>query len=124
MFEVDKSQLDPDDDRHNDNDETPGVVWVNAYRISRHFGGPEEGGWWYDWYTCVASMPITNGLPDTEQRCALIGIWMAESLGWTPTPYEMNHGGSRFVVNGHSDFAVYTEKSYQESETTHRPHYE
>ena len=24
--------------------------YVVAYGISRHYGGPEEGGWWYDWH--------------------------------------------------------------------------
>lgn len=23
--------------------------YIVAYGISRHYGGPEEGGWWYDW---------------------------------------------------------------------------
>jgi hypothetical protein len=22
--------------------------YVNVYDLSRHYGGPEEGGWWYD----------------------------------------------------------------------------
>ena len=22
---------------------------IVAYGVSRHYGGPEEGGWWYDW---------------------------------------------------------------------------
>src|SRR5690606_24555927 len=24
--------------------------YIVLVRITRHFGGPEEGGWWYDWY--------------------------------------------------------------------------
>jgi len=24
------------------------MLYVNAYRVSRAYGGPEEGGWWYD----------------------------------------------------------------------------
>jgi hypothetical protein len=23
-------------------------VWINVYSSTRHYGGPEEGGWWYD----------------------------------------------------------------------------
>lgn len=26
---------------------------VVAWQISRHYGGPEEGGWWYDWTEVV-----------------------------------------------------------------------
>ena len=24
------------------------MVWVNVYEADRAYGGPEEGGWWYD----------------------------------------------------------------------------
>lgn len=99
------------------------VVWVNAYRISRHYGGPEEGGWWYDWHTCIASMPISVS-DDIEEHVDKIKAMMKEALGWEPDAYEAQHGGSRFTVNGHSDFAVYLESSYQESETTEGQHYE
>jgi hypothetical protein len=32
------------------------LVWVNAYLIDRAFGGPEEGGWWYDTGHLLASV--------------------------------------------------------------------
>lgn len=25
-------------------------VYVSVYEVTRCYGGPEEGGWWYDWY--------------------------------------------------------------------------
>lgn len=28
-------------------------VWVNVYHITREYGGPEEGGWYYNWRTLV-----------------------------------------------------------------------
>jgi hypothetical protein len=93
------------------------VIWVNAYRISRHYGGPEEGGWYYDWNTCIASMPVLNGTKTTQARIDFIIEWMQETLGW-----ESEH--NRYSVLGDADFAVYVEDLYQESETTERPHYE
>ncbi len=24
--------------------------YITAYRVSEHYGGPEEGGWWYKWF--------------------------------------------------------------------------
>lgn len=33
----------------------PKRTWVNVYTVTRHYGGPEEGGWWYDNHTCEAS---------------------------------------------------------------------
>jgi hypothetical protein len=34
------------------------VYYVNAYEVTRHYGGPEEGGWWYNLNTPIASVPI------------------------------------------------------------------
>ena len=31
--------------------------YVNVYQITRHFGGHEEGGWWYDWWECLECVP-------------------------------------------------------------------
>jgi hypothetical protein len=28
-------------------------LYVTLYEVSRDYGGPEEGGWWYDWWTPV-----------------------------------------------------------------------
>ena len=27
---------------------TPGCFYINEYHVTRHYGGPEEGGWYYD----------------------------------------------------------------------------
>lgn len=27
--------------------------YIAEFGVSRHYGGPEEGGWWYDWYELV-----------------------------------------------------------------------
>lgn len=33
-------------------------LYVNAYSITRHFGGREEGGWYYDSFFPLASIPV------------------------------------------------------------------
>jgi len=33
------------------------IVYVTAYGVTREYGGPEEGGWWYDWKTHLLSVP-------------------------------------------------------------------
>lgn len=106
------------------NDQKLRVIWVNAYRISRHFGGAEEGGWYYDWSDCIASMPVLNGTRLTQAKCDVTIEWMREALGWEPSKYETNHGGSRFTVNGSADYACYVEDRRAESQSTERPHYE
>jgi hypothetical protein len=99
------------------------VFWVNAYSVSSEYGGPEEGGWWYDWYKCIASMPVQNN-DHSERHIGTIEQLMKNALGWEPTPYEQNHGGSRYTANGHSDFLIRIEGKRMQSETTERRFYE
>lgn len=35
------------------------TLFVNVYEVTRHFGGYEEGGWWYDWFECLQSVPVS-----------------------------------------------------------------
>ncbi len=37
--------------------------YVNAYAVTRHYGGPEEGGWWYNRGQPLASVPVKIGPP-------------------------------------------------------------
>ena len=34
------------------------LMYVNAYEVYRAYGGPEEGGWWYDRGEAKASVPV------------------------------------------------------------------
>lgn len=33
-------------------------LFVNAHAVTRHYGGPEEGGWWYNTGEARASIPV------------------------------------------------------------------
>lgn len=37
------------------------LKYINAYEVTRHYGGPEEGGWWYNHHEHVASVPVIIG---------------------------------------------------------------
>ena len=37
------------------------LKYINAYEVTRHYGGPEEGGWWYNSGEPVASVPVIIG---------------------------------------------------------------
>tara|TARA_R110002020_G_scaffold215083_1_gene422209 strand:+ start:3012 stop:3404 length:393 start_codon:yes stop_codon:yes gene_type:complete len=39
------------------------LKYVNAYSVTRHYGGPEEGGWWYNRGYPLASVPVVIGPP-------------------------------------------------------------
>lgn len=47
--------------------------YLNAYEVTRHYGGPEEGGWWYNMGTPLASIPLKAtsviGHLDGCERC-------------------------------------------------------
>ncbi len=34
------------------------VEYVNIYLVDRAYGGSEEGGWWFDYGTVQASIPV------------------------------------------------------------------
>lgn len=89
----------------------PTNKWVNAYRISRHYGGAEEGGWYYDIRECLASVPCADALEVTSVQDML-----TRNIGWEANEYAKRHGGARFTVNGGSDFLAAIESERAESE--------
>lgn len=34
------------------------MLYVNVYEVGRAYGGPEEGGWWFDTGSPVAAIPV------------------------------------------------------------------
>ncbi len=44
------------------------LVWVNAVLRDRVYGGPEEGGWWYDECTVLESIMVPADLAARTQR--------------------------------------------------------
>jgi hypothetical protein len=46
------------------------VMYVNAYAVTRHFGGHEEGGWWYNAGSPLASIPVrATSMPLHDDSC-------------------------------------------------------
>jgi hypothetical protein len=89
------------------------IVFVTAYGISRHYGGPEEGGWWYDWWEPVESVPVAYS--NAEVMKAQMEI-KHDGVNSNPT--------DRFSVLGNGeDLAVVIEDEINEFRTTERPHY-
>lgn len=39
---------------------TKTTYYVNVYRVERVYGGPEEGGWWYDMREILRSTPCVS----------------------------------------------------------------
>lgn len=87
------------------------IVFVNVYSITRHYGGPEEGGWYYNWNECIESIPVQNKFSDLMKEEAI-------------KRYESRKHGNIYSVLGGTDIDVRIEENPKESETKERPHYE
>jgi hypothetical protein len=45
------------------------LMYVNAYSITRHYGGPQEGGWWYNHGEPIASIPVRAVSKPGHENC-------------------------------------------------------
>ncbi|MEO2202247.1 hypothetical protein ABGV42_00635 [Paenibacillus pabuli] len=94
-----------------DNSDNPFDAFVNVYRVTRHYGGPEEGGWWYNNYRCVETVKSNLFLAKT----------VLEQL---EEKYSEHAHGDIYSVNGGQEFVVAVEVLEAQGEDTSRPYYE
>jgi hypothetical protein len=87
------------------------IVFVNVYSVTRHYGGPEEGGWYFDWLECIETYPCRNEVAGTM-------------LKMLTDKNEHKKFGDISSVLGGQDIYVEIEETPKESETTERPYYE
>jgi hypothetical protein len=86
------------------------MVYVNVYKVTRHYGGPEEGGWWYNWYDCIEVFPTKNKNAEVIEE-------ELESEN-----AHMKYGDIYSVLGG-QDIQVRIEATPAESQTKERPYY-
>lgn len=87
-------------------------MYINVYSTTRHYGGPEEGGWWYNWNTCLLTIPV-NKLTDKQKK---------KMIKLLNKIYESS--GNIYSVNGGEEIYIIEEDKIAESETTETPYYE
>jgi hypothetical protein len=92
------------------------MKYVNAYSVGRYYGGPEEGGWWYDAGTPLASVPFTADV--TDERLEQEKTRLREEIGWE------TEGQGRYSVVGDDDFVVCVEDEFAQHFPLQTPHYE
>lgn len=97
------------------------LVYVNAYSVGRCYGGPEEGGWWFDAGTPLASVPVSADGPEEkiEAEIEAVKADLSARLGW---PLEPAQG--RYSAIGEDDFEIYIEEAFASPFPAERPHYE
>ena len=79
-------------------------MYVTLYRVEEVFGGHEEGGWYFDWYTPVSSVKGKESVAyktaeDVKRACEYVD----ESIG---------------------RFEVFVENVENENQTLKAPYYE
>jgi len=88
------------------------MLYVNVYSVSRHYGGPEEGGWWFDAGKVVASHPSWS-----LDQARVLQDALRES-------YPPSQGAGRYSVFGGEDIVVTIEDEPARAWPETRPHYE
>jgi len=89
-------------------------MFVSVYSVSRHYGGPEEGGWWYDWYQHVATTPRR------VKACRLLKVRSRLEKKFA----HIQSTRRRSSVIGGADLVIVNERVAGESRSTETPHYE
>lgn len=87
------------------------MAWVNVYTVSRCYGGPEEGGWYYDAYQFIEGHPVPRSVAETLKD-ELIKRYN-----------DLKYGDISSVLGG-QDYSVWVEDHEAQSETRERPRYE
>lgn len=94
--------------------EWPGINFANAYSTNRLYGGPEDGGWWYDTGMPIASIPYPAGDEEARERWKR---YLEETVGWTS-----EHPTSS--VLGHDVFETRGDPWFASAYPQEQPHYE
>lgn len=96
---------------------TPAKLFVTMYSVTRCYGGPEEGGWWYDWYEPVKDAHIELPGEASDVAIDLARGALTERYGW-------KNKHSRSSVLGGADCTIIVEEQLHENASRERPHYE
>ena len=90
------------------------VMYVNLVEIDQGYGGPQEGGWYYDITTPVATIPVIDA--GSAIKAIELLITFAKDQYGDERP--------RYSAAGGKDASIYFDDSPAKSEPEERPHYE
>ena len=117
-------------------------IYVSMYEVSRNYGGPEEGGWWYDAYELKSSKKFYDQEEAEKFEDALIhgieaqglneeDLSSARGMDTYPDPSQgdpmYDHSDAdipRGFAGAPTNYTVYIEDFPGQNETKERPHYE
>jgi len=87
--------------------------YVSQYTVDRCYGGPEEGGWYYDWEDLDGVIAEFSDSAEAYDYARACNEFIFEQFG----------EADRFRVHGSPDKACYVETEVGDFQTTERPHY-
>ena len=90
------------------------IKWLTIYEITRHYGGPEEGGWWYNLLDLLETLPISVSGEGEIETLKLHLLNKHKELVW----------GDIYSVNGGAELEIILEDSPGENRTEKTPTYE
>lgn len=93
---------------------------LNEYEVSRHFGGSEEGGWWYDREIPTEEsivLPWGTSFEEAAESCRALNAY-----AWLQNQIDNPRG--RDSVIGGCDLVWHVEQHAPRDRNATRPHYE
>lgn len=81
----------------------PKFVFVGFYRVDRAYGGPEEGGWWYNCGTLERPFKIVKTKEQARKLARRANHWLWLIQRGRPGPGSVIYGGDHYQVCWFSD---------------------
>ena len=73
--------------------------YVNVYKVDQGYGGPEEGGWYYDYGVTISSVQTSGATPETHAAVLAAANALADELNeGRPEIYSVSSEG-RYSVS-------------------------
>ena len=88
-----------------------------VYEIDRAYGGPEEGGWWYDVGVLKRVIGVRKSEDEAYALARRLNGWLARMQRGLRPVSSVAYGGGRYAVEVFEDIPP---RAYPET----RPHYE
>lgn len=102
--------------------------YLNVYEVTQAYGGPEEGGWWYDAGTPLESIRVDNGEQEGKIRESLQRRYEVDDFNNYTSNRE--EGGDVERIRGRTsaaggyDVVIRTEYEFARPFPQERPRYE
>jgi hypothetical protein len=93
---------------------------ITAYAVTRHYGGPEEGGWWYNWYTPIKTVALPKSYQRSNNRASKAILSRVSTI---KEELDTVNEGDIYSVNGGVLLDVIVELFKHEFASTEQPHY-